>query len=665
MAPKKKGKQAKRPLSKKAKAKKAAARKAKLKRAGKKRPTKDVGRRRKPGRAARRAAAGAAGPGERRPEGAARRNGEGTGRGGEAADRGGEAAGRGASRHVALIDRRGKFTVARPAFEPGEQATVERRQRPPVGGLVWAELRGGRARGIRELGRPDNARDVCEALTLERLRSRGFPAALEAEAEAAARQPADPGIEREDLRELPTFTVDPATARDFDDAVSARREGDLVRLWVHIADVAAFVRPGSGLDREAARRANSTYVPPSVEPMLPLALSAGVCSLSPGEDRFAVTTEMLLDGEGEVRSARFFRSLVRSDARLDYDQLDRIFAGEERPPEPAAEPLELTRRIAAALAARRAGSALEVTSTEPSFRFDADGHVVSATAEQQTEAHRLIEQLMVLNNEQVASVLEARRTPTLYRVHEQPDPERVRWLFGQLASLDLPTPPLPDGLGPTEAGRLVAEASRQVAAEAARRGHGAVPYASLILRSLKPARYSERNLGHAGLGSEAYSHFTSPIRRYPDLLVHRGLLSGLGAGEEAPTAGEVAAAALHCSERERDAARLERDGDDVCAAFLLQRELFESGWRREFEGEVSGVIGAGAFVAFQGELGDVYEGFVPVRKIRGERFDLNQEETALIGGKTGRAVRFGDPVTVTVERIDSLRGRVDLEPADG
>ena len=192
-----------------------------------------------------------------------------------------------------------------------------------------------------------------------------------------------------------------------------------------------------------------------------------------------------------------------------------------------------------------------------------------------------------------------------------------------------------------------------------------MPYASLILRSLKPARYSEKNLGHAGLGSEAYSHFTSPIRRYPDLLVHRGLLSGIGAGEEAPSAGEVAEAAVHCSDRERASTRLERDGDDVCAAFLLERELFEGGWKREFEGEVSGVIGAGAFVTFGGELGDVYEGFVPVRKIRGERFDLNEEETALVGGRTGRAVRFGDPISVTVERIDPLRGRVDLEPADG
>ncbi|MDQ2622143.1 MAG: RNB domain-containing ribonuclease [Actinomycetota bacterium] len=645
----------KKPLSKKAKAKKAAVRKAKLKRAGKGRKTKDIGKpRRKPGRAARKERAGESGgtPAGNRPEG----NRDEGGREGRR-PRG--------SFHVASLDRRGRFTVAQPVFEPGEQVSLDRKHRGAPGQMIWAEFTGGRARLVRELGRTDNARDVCEALTLERLRRRGFRDAIEAEAEEAARNPVELGIEREDLRDLPTFTVDPATARDFDDAVSARREGDLVRLWIHIADVAAYVRPGSALEREAAERANSTYVPTSVEPMLPLALSAGVCSLSPGEDRFAVTTEMVMDGEGDVRSVRFFRSLVRSDVRLDYDQLDRIFAGEERPPEVASDPLDLTRKIAATLAGRRAGGALEVTSTEPSFRFDSEGNVISARAEKQTEAHRLIEQLMVLNNEQVAAVLEARRTPTLYRVHEQPDPDRIARLFEQLASLDLPAPPLFDGFGPSQAGQMAVEASRSIAREAERRGHGAVPYASLILRSLKPARYSEKNLGHAGLGSEAYSHFTSPIRRYPDLLVHRGLLSGIGAGEDAPSAGEVAEAAVHCSDRERASTRLERDGDDVCSAFLLERELFEGGWNREFEGEVSGVIGAGAFVTFAGELGDVYEGFVPVRKIRGERFDLNEEETALIGGRTGRAVRFGDPVSVTVERIDPLRGRVDLEPADG
>lgn len=540
---------------------------------------------------------------------------------------------------------------------------MDRKTRFRTGQIVWAEFAGGRARIVRDLGQVDNATDVSEALTLERLRYRGFRRAIEAEAEAAAKAPAEAPGGRRDLTAMPTFTVDPATARDFDDAVSAEREGDGVRLWIHIADVAAYVRPGSGLEAEAALRANSTYVPTSVEPMLPLALSAGVCSLSPGETRLAVTTEIALSGGGEVSSVAWYRSRVRSDTRLDYEQLDRIFAGHERAPEVAAEPLELTRGVAARLAEARSGGTLEVSSLEPSFSFDGDGQVTGSKAETQTEAHRLIEQLMVLTNEQVAKLLEEKHTPTLFRVHEMPDPDRIGRLVDQLASLELPAPPVPDGIGPSEAGRIAVEASRSVAREAERRGHGAAAFGSLVLRSLKPARYSESNLGHAGLGSEAYSHFTSPIRRYPDLVVHRGLLAGLGAGESAPDPGDVAGAAAHCSEREREATRLERDADDVCSAFLLERELFGGGWKQTFEGEVSGVIGAGAFVTFAGELGEGYEGLIPVRKMKGDRYDLNREETALVGGRSGRAYRFGDPVRITVERVDGPRGRVDLEPA--
>jgi ribonuclease R len=186
-----------------------------------------------------------------------------------------------------------------------------------------------------------------------------------------------------------------------------------------------------------------------------------------------------------------------------------------------------------------------------------------------------------------------------------------------------------------------------------------------VLRSLRPAHYSERNLGHAGLASPAYCHFTSPIRRYPDLIAHRALLAAIAEGEEAPALGQVRPAAVHCSEREREAAVVERDADDICAAFLLQRELFERGWETEFEAEVSGVIGAGAFVRFGGELGDVYEGMVPARRLRGERFELNEVETALVGTKTGRKLRLGDPIAVRVERVEAPRGRVDLEPMEG
>jgi ribonuclease R len=566
--------------------------------------------------------------------------------------------------HVAVVERRGRFLVAEPLFERGPRVALDRRARDAEGRMALVEFGPGRARLLRRLGSPDRARDVVDALLRERSGGRGFAEALEADAAEAALEAPRRGVTRRDLTALSTFTVDPATARDFDDAVSARREGDGVRLWIHIADVSAHVRPASALDREAERRANSTYVPGAVEPMLPAALSNDACSLAPGVERLAVTTEIELGPGGEARSASFYRSRICSDARLDYDQLDEAFAGRTKPPPAVAEPLAIARDAATALAGAR-GAALEVESPEPEFEFDADGHVAGARAVEQTEAHRLIERLMILTNEQVARLLEQRRVPTLYRVHEQPDPPRIEALIEQLAALGIPTPPLPERLAPREAGALAIEASRLVLTEAGRRGHGRSAYTSLVLRSLKQARYDARNLGHAGLGSEAYCHFTSPIRRYADLIAHRGLLSAVGEGEEAPRREAVAEAAGHCSDREREAARIERDADDVCAAFLLERELFERGWEREFEGEVAGVIGAGVFVAFGGELGDAYEGFLPARRLHGERFEIDPTETALVGSRTGRAVRMGDPVSVTVERVEAVRGRVDLLPVEG
>jgi ribonuclease R len=374
-----------------------------------------------------------------------------------------------------------------------------------------------------------------------------------------------------------------------------------------------------------------------------------------------VTAEIVVSADGEPPSTGFHRSRIRSDRRLDYDELDRIFAG-GTPPAEIADPLVLARRAATALRERRSGGALEISTPEPEFEFDSEGQVVAAHSVTQTEAHGLIERLMILTNERVAELCGRRGVPTLYRVHERPDPQRIAVLFEQLASLDLPTPPLPDPerLTPREAERLAREASRLVSREAERRGHGLAAYTSLVLRSLKPAFYGHQNIGHAGLGSPAYTHFTSPIRRYPDLIAHRALLSMLGAGEIEPERGEVREAGWWCSERERESMVIERDADKICAAFLLERELFESGWSREFEGEVSGLIGAGAFVRFGGELGDVYEGFLPARRMRGDRFDLNATETALVGRHSGREVRLGNPVGVRVDGVEAPRGRVDL-----
>jgi ribonuclease R len=395
--------------------------------------------------------------------------------------------------------------------------------------------------------------------------------------------------------------------------------------------------------------------------MLPEALSDDACSLVPFQDRLAVTVELDLAEDGEVRRAAFLRSLVRSDERLDYERVDRIFAGREPALEPWAMPLEAARGVARALAARRArGSALELDTAEPEFAFDRRGHVTEAVPRHQTESHRLVEHLMIAANEQVATLLEQRGIPALFRVHERPAPEGARRLVEQLASLGVPTPPVPEVLAPAEAADVVAECSRLVDQHVRRTGHGRAALQFLVLRALKRALYTPRNLGHAGLGLARYCHFTSPIRRYPDLVCHRALLSAVGGGEDAPRGERMEEAGSWASAREHEAMVLERDADRVARCFLLERELFERAGEREFDGEVTGVIGAGAFVAF----GDGYEGLLGVRRLRGDWWELNEEGTILHGSRSGQTIRLGDPVRVRVEGVAAARGRVDLAPAE-
>ena len=573
---------------------------------------------------------------------------------------------------VAVLERRGKFLVAEPFFGTGPRFAVSRDRRAEVGDLVVVRAtpsRNGRARGratvARRIGRPDVARDVIEALMLDRGLRRAFDPAVEREAREAAAEPAEPGDGRRDLRDLATFTIDPATARDFDDAISARREDDgSWRVWVHIADVCAFVPSRSQVDREAYRRGTSVYVPGAVEPMLPQALSNHACSLVPGEDRLTVTVELVVRGDS-VASSAFHRSVIRSDERLDYDRVDRIFAGTEGASEPWGEPLAAARAAAAALASRReAQGALVVESAEPEIFFDRAGNVEGLQVSEQTESHRLIEHLMIAANEQVAGLLEARKVPALFRVHERPDGASVERLVAQLASLEVPTPPLPRGhITSQQAAEVVGEASRLVDRwVSSRAGRGRRALTSLVLRSLKQAYYDPRNLGHAGLQSPRYCHFTSPIRRYPDLICHRALLSAITGDVSAPESSFVAAAGPWTSGREREAMLIERDADDIARCFLLARRLRAGEKAEVFEGEVIGLIGAGAFVAFGPE--GMFEGMLPVRRMRGDWWELNEEGTMLVGAHSGQLIRLGDAVQVRVDGVDAPRGRVDLVPAD-
>jgi ribonuclease R len=552
---------------------------------------------------------------------------------------------------VAVLEKRGRFLVAEPIFGHGPRTAVEPRG-AGVGELVLVGAGKRGARVVRRLGSPARARDVLEGLMLDRGLHRAYSRAASAEAEDAALQPyaADARV---DLTALPTFTIDPRDAQDFDDAVSARREDGHVRIWVHIADVTAYLRPGGPLEHEALRRGTSVYVPGAVEPMLPEALANRACSLRPGEDKLAVTVEMEVHG-AEAGRVAFHRSRVRSDRRLTYDEVDAIFEGRARAEEPWGEGLAAAREVASALRDRR--DALELGAPEPVFDFDADGHVTGVRDEHQSESHSLIEQLMVLANEQVAGYLADRKLPTLYRVHERPEPDRVAVLVEQLASLDIPTPAVPQHMTPQQAAEVAAEASRIVARES--RGRRA--FGTLVLRSLKQAYYSPRNLGHAGLGSARYCHFTSPIRRYPDVVAHRALLQGLGIDDAATPGYELDETGLLSSAAERAAMQLERAADDVCLAFLLERRLADADPAEPpvFQGEVVGLIEKGAFVRF-GEEG--FEGLLPARRLQ-DWWILNELGTALVAESSGRELRLGATIDVVVDRVEAARGRVDLAP---
>jgi ribonuclease R len=400
-------------------------------------------------------------------------------------------------------------------------------------------------------------------------------------------------------------------------------------------------------------------VPGRVEPMLPERLSADLCSLRPGVDRHCVTVEVPFDGELVPGKPSFYRSLICSRARLTYSQAEGILAGRESAAPEVAEALALAERLAGELRRRRyARGALTIETGETEFAFDGEGGVEDAWVQREPHAHSLVEELMILANEAVAGLLAGRRRRALYRVHEEPEPQAIELLVGKLAALEVPTPPVPEHLSPPDAARLAARISERVAEYSTQSGRGRNAFPPLVLRALKQARYDPRNLGHSGLASRAYCHFTSPIRRYPDLIVHRVLLRELGLADD-PVPEELNELAEWTSEQERAAAQIEYRADELCLAWLLERRLFHSGWDAVLQGEIVGAIGSGLFVRFD----EVFEAYLPARKLSGDYYELDPLGVALVGRRSGRSYRLGDGIGVRVERIEKPTGRVSVEPA--
>ncbi len=576
----------------------------------------------------------------------------------------GDPTGRSAS-IAGVVVRRGKSLEVEPLFQPGPALPLERGSvKPQPGDLVlFTFSHGFKAQIVRSLGKSHVLGDVLEALLVDSLVQRGFGPKVLAEAAEAAELHARHDSYRGDLRDLYTFTVDPVMAQDFDDALSFERTPDgTTTVYVHIADVSYFVREETALDREALRRGNSVYVATGVEPMLPPQLSSGVCSLRPEESRKAVTVEMEVDDRGGVLQTRFYRSLIRSDRRLDYEQLERMFRGSEPLDEDLARPLEWGRTLARTLREiRHERGSLRIESVEPEFEWDEHGQVIAADPSEELESHWFIEVFMVLANEQVASFLEREHVPTVYRVHDLPDPFHVDHLLDVLSSLGLPTPVFdPMAATPQEIRRVTRETADWVDRYTPA-GRGKAALVQQVLRAQARAVYQIANIGHFGLASQSYCHFTSPIRRYPDLLVHRGLLAQLGLGP-APTTSVLGDWAEHCSQTEREAAKIELKADDIALSHLLRRRLDEEGWQESrFEGQVLSLTRRGMFVLFD----RLFQGYLSVRELPLDQYELNDLETALEGRRSGKAYKIADILPVRVVAVDEARGRVDLTLAEG
>jgi ribonuclease R len=526
------------------------------------------------------------------------------------------------------------------------------------GDLVLAEVgavhqRYGPKRGrlLEVLGREDEPRAASMIAIHAHGLPTGFTAAAEAEADAAE-APELGG--RFDLRDLPLITIDPADARDHDDAVFAHVDDDAANaggwvVWVAIADVAAYVRPGSALDREAREKANSVYFPDRVEPMLPERLSAGLCSLRAGESRACLAVRMTFDRAGRKLAHRFVRGLMHSAAGVSYEQAQAAIDGvPDDVTSPLVEPVlrPLWSAYGALKLARDKRAPLGIESQERRIILGGDGRVRSITPRRVLESHRLIEEMMIQANIAAAETLEQRRTALIYRVHDAPTQEKVKNLSDFLSTLEIRW-----SMGEAPRTDRFNHLLEQV-----RGGPHAEIVNEVVLRTQMQAIYSPENIGHFGLNLTRYAHFTSPIRRYADLTVHRGLIRALSLGDDGLTDGELVqleAIAEHITAAERRGMAAERDATDrYVAAFMEGRE------GAEFAGRITGVTRFGLFVRLA-ETGA--DGLVPISSLGDEYFVHDDRAHALVGERTGRRWRLGAAVEIRLREATPITGGLLFE----
>lgn len=451
---------------------------------------------------------------------------------------------------------------------------------------------------------------------------------------------------REDFRERFVLTIDPDDARDFDDAIEVEETERGWNLWVHIADVSHYVRPGSALDREARTRGNSVYLADRVIPMLPESLSNGICSLRPGEDRLVFTAAITLARSGKVTAAKFHRGIIRSARRLTYKEALALL---QAPPgkDPLAARLHAAWRLASLLRRKRIeAGALDLDFPEVKVWLNEKGTPVRLERIENDISHQLIEEFMLLANQCVAHTLKLARQPAIYRVHEKPEPDRLEEFRETALSFGMTCGDL------TNRGEL----KRLLAAVRGKPWEHTLKVA--LLKSLKRARYATEPLGHYGLHKTDYAHFTSPIRRYADLTVHRALERQLGLTRKGPEPGQLTSLAERLSETERTAADAERDSTTLKKLQFFQGLLLEDPLQA-FQARILDVRNFGFFVELPEAL---LSGLVHISSLEGDFFIHDPARNALVGRRTRKVYRAGAEIRVRVARVDMLRQQMDFAP---